>query len=89
MEETAIDEGEAENLARAIAGFVKQRKVKLNKDLLAWGNFATVALTIYLPRVIALLAKRRAGQTNVQAAREPLIVAEVDANGNLKPQVPN
>src|SRR5579872_2803099 len=46
IEEGAIDEGEAENLARAILDVAKQRKLKPNKDLLAWGNFATVLLTV-------------------------------------------
>lgn len=60
MEEAAIDETEARNLAEAILSVARQRKLKPNPELLAWGNFAAVFLPIYLPRVIAFLARRQA-----------------------------
>lgn len=88
VEEGAIDEGEGENLARAILDVAKQRKRKPNKDLLAWGNFATVVLTLYLPRAIAILAKRRAAR-HAGATLAPPIIVDIDANGNLRPQVAN
>ena len=96
IEEAAVDEGEAENLARAILSITKQRKVKLNPEALAWGNFASVLLTVYLPRVIAVLAKRReaadqrsAAQRRSEAQAEPIVLVDMDAAGNLKPQMAN
>ncbi len=59
IEEISIDEGEAENLARAVLAISKKRKVKLSPEMLAWGNFAAVVATIYGPRLIAFLARRR------------------------------
>lgn len=90
--ESAIDDGEAENLARALVDVLKHRKVKLDRETLAWGNFLSVAGAVYLPRIIAVLAKRRAAQTNSRGtvhSDRPIIVADLDATGNLKPQVPN
>jgi hypothetical protein len=60
IEEAAIDDAEAESLAQAILDVAKRRKLKPNKELLAWGNFATVLLSLYVPRAIAFLARHHA-----------------------------
>lgn len=59
LPEAAVDDGEAENLARAILDVFKQRKFKPSPELLAWGNFSMAVATVYLPRLIVFLAKRR------------------------------
>ena len=59
VEQAAIDDGESENLARAILDICKRRKVKPNPEALAWGNFAMTLLAIYTPRAIAIMAARQ------------------------------
>lgn len=71
VEEAVIDEGEAQNFAEAILGVLKQRKVKPNPEGLAWGNFASVAFTLYGPRLIAFLARRRAERKEKASAAQP------------------
>lgn len=91
IEESAIDEGEGANLARALLDVCKRRKVKPNPEALAWGNFAAVLFTIYGPRILAVLAKRKqpAARAQAELSTEPIIVGEMDATGAFKPQVAN
>lgn len=85
IEELAVDENEAESLARAILDVAKKRKLKPNPELLAWGNFAAVSLTLYAPRLIAFLAKRR----QARDIKPMPVVMDVDAAGRMVPQMPN
>lgn len=84
--ELAVDENEAESLARAVLDVAKKRKLKPNPELLAWGNFAAVLLTLYAPRLIAFLAKRREVR---DAKRTAPVVMTVDAQGVMVPQPVN
>lgn len=84
--ELAVDENEAESLARAVLDVARKRKLKLNPELLAWGNFAAVLLTLYAPRLIAFLAKRREVR---DAKRTAPVVMTVDAQGVMVPKPVN
>lgn len=85
IDEISIDDGEAENLARAVLDISKKRKVKLSPEILAWGNFAAVVATIYGPRLIAFLARRR----QMREVKFKPVIVDVDGAGHMSQQAPN
>lgn len=85
IDEISIDDGEAENLARAVLDISKKRKVKLSPEILAWGNFAAVVATIYGPRLIAFLAPRR----QMREVKFKPVIVDVDGAGHMSQQAPN
>lgn len=59
IDEIAIADEEAANLASAILQVAGKRKKKIPPQALAWGNFITAGFAIYAPRAIAILAARK------------------------------
>ena len=67
----ALTPAEAKNLAVSLAEIARQYSVSVNPKVAAGLQLAGVAAAIYLPRMLAIRAKREAAARNAQHEAKP------------------